>query len=85
MEQRTALRVYIHDGSLAKREESIHFIVVAGRTEFENGRIIVDNLHDISYRTWAYSSGSRGDETAIAMFTYPGIPCLLRDQYVVHK
>jgi hypothetical protein len=44
MKQRPALRIYIHDGSLAKREKFVHFIVVACCTELKDGRVVVDDL-----------------------------------------
>lgn len=37
MKQRHALRIYIHNGSLAKREMPVHFVVVPCCTELKDG------------------------------------------------
>ena len=61
MKQRHALRIYIQDGSHAKREMPVHFVVVACCTEFKDGRFVVDDLRAVSKYVQPNYSGVNGD------------------------
>ena len=57
--------IYIQNGSLAKREKPVHFVVVASCTELKDGRFVVDDLQDVSQYVQAKNSGVSGDKATI--------------------
>lgn len=84
MKQRQAFRIYIHNGGLANREKPVHLVVIACCTELKDGRVIVDDLGCGLIRVDKEGWIIEGQNT-ILVVTYPGIPGLLRNQYVVDQ